>query len=280
MLSTSGYAEAVMPLRSSSRSEDGGYLLMGWRAEVAMLSDTPSTASSENVCFDFFANHVRSHVNLCTPRRTGLRCDCAGCSGSPDYKVKRFCSNDSHVDILHEYTVKGQVSWLKGTIVDKFTRPFMTNGLTHLHFVSFSFLAMKSKQAERELRRHAMDVCKCVAWHGWARYQESSTLNAHAACWINASSPPARHQVLDVDGMIVGELNLRLSYSNGKHKHMITASPTSCNNSSKRCNFGAFFRVISLFIRLRRVGFLKDDMVTAAAGLFIYLHLRPSPGEC
>ena len=127
-----------------------------------MLSNTPSTASSDTVCFDFFANHVRSHVNLCTPRRTGLRCDCAGCSGSPDYNAK-ILFNVSNVDILHECTVKGQVSWLKGTIVDKFTRPFMTNGLTRPHFVSCSFLAMKSKQAERELRRHAMEVCKCVA---------------------------------------------------------------------------------------------------------------------
>lgn len=107
MQSTSGYAEAVMPLRSSSWSEGGGYLLMGWRAEVAMLSNTPSTASSENVCFDFFANHVRSHVNLCTPRRTGLRCDCAGCSGSPDYNAK-ILFNVSNVDILHEYMWKAK----------------------------------------------------------------------------------------------------------------------------------------------------------------------------
>ena len=67
-----------------------------------MLSNTPSTACSENVCFDFFANHVRSHDNLCTPRRTGLRCDCAGCSGSPDYNAK-ILFNVSNVDILHEY---------------------------------------------------------------------------------------------------------------------------------------------------------------------------------
>ena len=32
--------------------------------------------------------------------------------------------------------------------MDKFTRPFMTNGLTRLHFVSCSFFGNESKQVD------------------------------------------------------------------------------------------------------------------------------------